>query len=177
MGYYELVPVSYLVGCLQRTIPLSTFDGQHQVAARDFVGYHLGAMHGTIITTTGGVCQDVAALAKLDTNDAWRGYLAGRHFFFYEATPQERRVADTYLIERLHEIAEECTSWHDTDAVWQYAIAGILGELSGQVFPLTLEDQAYWQAQERAVLAEMAQLEARRDTEPLDPVPVVEYSV
>lgn len=76
-----------------------------------------------------------------------------------------------------HEIAKKCTSWHDTDAVWQYAIAGILGELSGQVFPVTPEDQAYWQAQERAVLAEMARLEARRDTESLDPVPVVEYSV
>ncbi len=45
--------------------------------------------------------QDVVTLAGLDTNDARRGYLAGRHFFFYEATPQERRVADTYLTEPL----------------------------------------------------------------------------
>lgn len=113
----------------------------------------------------------------LDTNDARRGYLAGRHFFFYEATPQERRLTDTFLIERFHEIAQECTAWHDADAVWQYAIAGILGELSGQVFPVGQEEHAYWEAQEQVVLVEMAQQQARRDTEPLDPVPVVAYTV
>jgi hypothetical protein len=69
----ELVPVSYLVSCLQRSITLSVFDGQHQVAVRGFVGYHSGSLHGTIITTTGSVRQIVATLAVLDTNDARHG--------------------------------------------------------------------------------------------------------
>lgn len=172
-----LVPVSYLVSCLRRTITLSTFDGQHQTAARDFVGYHVGSMHGTIIATTGSTCQDAATLAELDSKDARRGYLAGRHFFFYEATPQERHFTDAHLIERLHEIAQEYTSWHDAGEVWQYTIACILGELSGHVFPLTQEEQAYWEAQDRAARAEMARQNAHRDTEPLDPIPVVEYTV
>jgi hypothetical protein len=145
------------VSCLQHSITLSVFDGQNQVAVRGFVGYHNGSLHGTIITTTGSVRQNVATLAMLDTNDARRGYLAGRHFFFYEATPQKRRLTDTFLIERFHEIAQECTTRHDADAVWQYAIAGMLGELSEQVFPAGQEEHAYWEAQEQAVLAEMAQ--------------------
>ncbi len=133
--------------------------------------------HGTIITDTGSVRHDVATLAALDTKDARRGYRAGRHYFFYEAMPQERRLTDAYLIEQLHEIADECTTWHDADSVWRYGIASILGELSGQVFLLTQEEQTYWEAQERAARAEMAQQDARRDTEPLDLAPVVEYTV
>lgn len=104
----ELVSVSYLVGSLQRAVTLSAFDGQHQVAARHFVGYHLGATHGTILTTSGSVRHDVATLVALNTTDALRGYLAGRYFFFYEATSQERRMSDAYLIERFHEFAQEC---------------------------------------------------------------------
>jgi hypothetical protein len=168
----ELVPVSHLVECLQRTISLSTFDSQHQIASRDYVGYHIGAMHGTILIETGSVCQDVATLTALDTKDARRGYRAGRHYVFYEATLQEQCLTDDYLIERFHEIAAECTAWHDADSVWQYAIASILWELSGQVFPLTQEEQAYWEAQERAARAELARQQARRDTaEPLGSVP------
>lgn len=112
-------------------------------------------MHGTILTDTGSVRHDVTTLAALDTKDAGRGYRAGRHYVFFEAAPQERRLADDYLIERLHEIAAECTAWHDADSVWRYAVATILGELSGQVFPVTQEEQAYWEAQERAARAEL----------------------
>lgn len=173
----ELVPISYLVSCLQRTITLFTFDGQHQTAARNFVGYHVGAMHGTILTDTGSVRHDVATLAALDTKDARCGYRAGRHYVFYEATPQEQRLTDDYLIERLHEIADECTTWHDTDSVWRYAIASIFGELSGQFFPLTQEECAYWEAQERVARAELERQQTECDTEPLDPVPVVAYTV
>jgi hypothetical protein len=124
----ELVIVSHFVECLQRSIILSIFDGQHQTAARDFIGYHIGAMHGTILTDTGSVRHDVTTVPALDTKDARRGYRAGLHYVFYEATPQERRLTDDYLIERLHEIAAECTAWHDADSVWRYAIATILGE-------------------------------------------------
>lgn len=75
----HLVPVSSLVTCLQRSVARSVFDGKHQEAARDFVGYHFGRCHGTVITRTGGYRCDVATLAALDTDGARRGYLAGRH--------------------------------------------------------------------------------------------------
>ncbi|MGB8347595.1 MAG: hypothetical protein WCD86_22120, partial [Ktedonobacteraceae bacterium] len=145
--YRDLVPVSILVNQLQEN--LSTFDGQHQAAARKFVGYHFGAMHGAVLTETGNLRQDVSTLAALDTIDARRGYRAGRRWFFYEATPQERRMSDTYLIERLYEITEDCTEWHDNAGqVWQYTIACYLGELSGHAFPLTQKERARWDAQE-----------------------------
>jgi hypothetical protein len=84
----QLVPVSYLVSYLQRSISLSVFDGQYQVAARDFVGYHIGGMHGTIIITGSSGRHDVATLAALDTNDAQRGYLACHHFFSIRPRPR-----------------------------------------------------------------------------------------
>jgi hypothetical protein len=86
-------------------------------------------------------------------------------------------MIDEYLIERFHEIAQECTAWHDADAVWQYAIASILGGLGGPVFPVGQEERVYWKAQEQAVPAEMVRQQVRCDTEPLDPVPVVAYTV
>lgn len=172
----DLVPVSFLVSQLQQN--LSSFDGQHHAAARKFVGAHLGALHGSILTETGSIRQDVTTLAALDTTDARRGYRAGRHWFFYEALPQERRMTDTYLIERLYESAEDCTDWHDhAEQVWQYIIACYLGELSGSVFPLTQEERACWDRQERAARATLMHQDIQRDTEPLDPVPAVEYTM
>ena len=171
------VSISFLVSRLQRAIARSVFDGQHQHAARHFVGYHLGAMHGTILTENGIIRQDGDILAVLDTADARRSYCAGRHWFFYEAMSQEQRVSDDYLIGQLSEIAEGCTRWHDPDAVWQFTIACILGELSGQVFLLTQEEQTCWDAQERAARIALARQDTQRNTEPLDPLPVVEYTV
>ena len=172
----ELVTISHLVDCLQRAIALDTFDGQHHTPACDFVGYHIGAIHGTIIGDTGEVRHDVTTLAALDTKNARRGYRAGRHYFFYEASPEECSLSDDYLIERFGEYAIEHTAWTDPDGVWQFTIATIIGELSGHVFPLTQEERAYWETQERAAREE-AQQQAQRDTEPLGPVPVVTYTV
>jgi hypothetical protein len=161
----DLVAVSHLVICLQRAIAVSTFDGQHQAAARDFVGYHVGSLHGTVLTPSGTYRRDVATLAALDGTDAQRGYRAGRSWFFTESTPQERRLTDEYLIGRLYEISRECTEWHDPEEVWQYAIACLLGELSGHLFPITQEEHVYWEAERQVALTWMARQEARRDTE------------
>ena len=84
----SLVPVSHLVTCLQQAVTVSTFDGRHQAAARDFVGYHFGSLHGTVITATSSYRRDVATLAALDTNDAQRGYLAGRYWFSTRQRPR-----------------------------------------------------------------------------------------
>lgn len=103
-------------------------------------------------------------------------YTAGRCYFFYEATPQKRHFTDDYLIERLHEIAEECTAWPIADSVWRYAITGILGEASGQIFAVTQEEQAYLESQERVARAELAWEQPQRNNESLDSISLVEYS-
>lgn len=127
-----------------------------------------------MITANGSSRRDVATLAALDTTDAKRGYLAGRHWFFYEATPHECRLSDDDLIERLHEIANECTAWHDPDEVWQYVIACYIAELSGPVFPVTREEQAYWETQDQEALAWMTQQQARPDTDLLPTYPMLQ---
>lgn len=172
----EPVPVSFLVRRLQHA--LSIFDGRHQAAARAFVGSHLGMMHGAILTETGSTRENVTTLAVLDTIDARRGYRAGRHWFFYEALPHERRFTDDEFIERLYEVAENSAEWGDNaEQVWRYIIACSVGELSGQVFPLTQEEQARWNEQERAARTALAQQDARRGTELLASLPVAEYTL
>lgn len=171
----ELLSVTSIVASLRQAIADSVFDGRHPTAAREFVGYLFGRLHGTVVTATGSTCQEVATLAALDSKDAWRGYLAGRHWFFREATPRERRLSDDYLIERFHELARNCTEWHDPDEVWQYSIASYLGEVSGYLFfPVTQEEHAYWEAQDREAQAWMARQQARRETEPLSGYPLLQ---
>jgi len=155
------VPVSSFVTDLQRAIAVQGFSGHPLAFARHFVGYRFGSLHGTILTTTGALRRDVATLAMLDTTNAQHGYLAGRYWFFHEADPYERRFTDDYLIKQLHEMADECTAWHDPDEVWQYAIATLIGELSEPIFSVTHKEQASWDVEERDALAWLAQHDTR----------------
>lgn len=170
------IPLTSLLTCLKRAIAVQVFDGRHPEAARDFVGFHLGRIHGAVLTVHGACRRDVTTLVSLDSKEALRGYRAGRRWFFEEATVQERCLTDTYLFERLEELAREAPDWHDDpDGTRQFALSSLIGELSGYLFPVTPQEQERQQA-----LAWLAQQEARatqRDTESLDAIPLVEYTV
>ena len=175
------IPLTSLLTCLKRAIAVQVFDGQHPEAARDFVGFHLGRIHGAVLTAHGTCRRDVTTLALLDSKDALRGYRAGRCWFFEEATAQERCLTDTYMVERFEELAREAPDWHDDpDGTWQFALASLIGELSGYLFPVTPQEQARWERERQHTLAWLAQQEAQAaqsDTEPLDAFPVVEYTI
>jgi hypothetical protein len=178
----EPVSLDSLLTCLKRAITVQVFDGHNQEAARDFVGFHLGNLHGAILTAHGTRRPDVSTLALLDSMNAQRGYRAGRHWFFEETEPHERRLTDDYMVERLEELAREAPAWNrDPERVWQFALGCLIGELSGQLFPVTHKERARWECERQHALVEFAkqdaQAVARRDTELLDSVPVVEYSV
>ncbi len=177
---YKPIPLTSLLTCLNRAIAVQVFDGRHPEAARDFVGFHLGRIHGAVLTVHGTCRHDVTTLVLLESRDALRGYRAGRRWFFEEATSQERRLTDTHIVERFEELTREASDWHDDpEGTWQFALACLIGELSGYLFPVTPQEQARWEHERQHALAWLAQQEAgatRRDTEPLDTVPVVEYT-
>ena len=177
----EPVPLTYLLTCLKRAIALQVFDGQHLEAARDFVGFHLGSIHGAVLTAHGTRRPDVTTLALLEGKHALHGYRAGRHFFFEEAAPNERYWTDDQIVERWHELAREAPEWHhDPEGTWQFSLACLIGELSGHLFPVTPKERMRWERERQEALAELAKHEvqaARRTTEPLPSLPVVEYTV
>ncbi len=167
----EPIPLTYLLTCLKQAIAVQVFDGQHQEAARAFVGFHLGSIHGAVLTAKGHRRPDVTTLVSLESRDAIRGYRAGRHWWFEEAEPQERRWTDNYVVERLHELALDAPEWHDDpEGVWQFTLACLMGELSAHMFPVTPKEQARWERERQEARTWLARQEAQglqRETEPI----------
>ncbi|HLG65873.1 MAG TPA: hypothetical protein VKY19_28410 [Ktedonosporobacter sp.] len=119
------------------------FDGQHRPSLYAHFGLTLGEIHGSVLSPTSGtVRQDVTTLVTLEDEEVIRGYQAGREFYFTEADcEQEWRWTEERLLERLEELAREYDTYQDTSRTVRFAIGGILGELSGPLFPWTTKEQ------------------------------------
>lgn len=180
---YHRRPISMTLLFLpfKRALAAHTFDKQHESETHRFLGFHLGRMHGAILTAHGTRRLNAFTLITLDNKDARRGYDVGREWFFLESEPEERRFTDDALLKRFYDDAQEEEAVHpNDDDVWRYTLGCIVGELSGHVFPASEREHARWKRQNQRVLAEMAREEAQhrqRDIEPLDPVPVHPYMV
>lgn len=119
------------------------------------VGFFLGMVHGGILDPVTGLLRpDVTTLVRLNDPDLTRGYRAGRVWFFYEADPNERRLTDSYLMQRLHELARDRSSFKEEQGTINFSLGSLLGELSGQVFPLTQQEHEHIQEEDRQFLAE-----------------------
>lgn len=149
------VPASYLVTNLKHYAKHDYF-GANDPYHLYHLGFFLGMYHGGILSPqTGQRRLDVTALAHLDHRDAKRGYRAGREFYFVDAEPHEQRYTECSLIERLRESVTEMVSWHNGESTWFFAVGCLLGELSGQLFPVT-------PAEQRVYLPQRQQLEQAR---------------
>jgi len=143
------VPASYLVTNLQRYAQqdyFSTNDPYHL----SHLGFFFGMYQGGILSPhTGQRRPEATALAHLDHRDAKRGYRAGRTFYFVDAEPHEQRYTEGRLIERLRESVTEMAVWRDGESTWFFAVGCLLGELSGQCFPMTVAEQRVYIPQRR----------------------------
>ncbi|HEU5227414.1 MAG TPA: hypothetical protein VFU49_06340 [Ktedonobacteraceae bacterium] len=119
------------------------FDGQHQPHLHAHFGLTLGEIHGGVLSPTSGtVRSDVTTLVTLADEEIMRGYRAGREFYFTEADSEpEWHWTEDRLFERLEELAQEYDTYQDASRTIRFAIGGILGELSGPLFPWTAEEQ------------------------------------
>ncbi len=157
---------------------LAEADGQHGHWL-PFIGFHFGRLHGAILSPqTGKLRPGVTALVRFQNQNAARGYRIGREYYFLDAQPDERTYTDAALLERLQELQHESVAFHDEEDTWYYAIGCILGELSGQLFPATPQEYGQWEADRQKWLTEYERTTHQEtDTEPLAPVPVIEYTV
>ena len=145
------VPTSYLVTNLKDYAERDYF-GTNDPYHLHHLGFFLGMYHGAILSPhTGQLRPDVTVLAHLDHRDAKRGYRAGRVFYFVDAEPHERRMTESYLIKRLHESVSEMASWRNGDGTWFFFGGCLLGELSGQLFPMTSTEQRVYLPQRQRV--------------------------
>src|SRR5260221_7118210 len=118
------------------------FDGEQEQSLRRAVGAYLGTIQAGVLSPgTGQLRPGVAALAAICNLDATRGYLAGREWFFVDAEPRERRYTESRLIERLRESVLEMARWQDSEPTWFFSVGCLLGELSGQLFPMNAHEQ------------------------------------
>jgi hypothetical protein len=135
------VAASYLVTNLKDYAERDYF-GTNDPYHLSHLGFFLGMYHGGILSPHLGQRRpDVTSLAHLDHRDAKRGYRAGRAFYFVDAEPHERRMTERSLIERLRESVSEMFSWRNGDGTWFFFVGCLLGELSGQLFPMTPAEQ------------------------------------
>ena len=164
-------PDTYFIVNITTLIESGHFDNL-QSAWFPHLGFFLGMAHGGVLSPqTSELRPNVTTLVTLSDPSVTRGYRAGRVWFFYEADPDECRLTDTSLIQRLHELATENHQYMDVEGTINFALGCILGELCGQVFPLTQEEHERIQEEDRLFLAEYearkAEASQERDTEPL----------
>src|SRR5712692_10422856 len=143
------VPASYLVTNIQRYAEQDYF-GTNDPYHLSHLGFFFGMYHGGILSPqTGQPRPDATTLAHLDHRDARRGYRAGREFYFVDAEPHEQRYTECRLIDWFRESVTEMASWRDGESTWFFAVGGLLGELSGQCFPMTPAEQRAYVTQRR----------------------------
>ncbi len=163
------VSASYLVTNLKSYTERGCFNS-HNDSWLARIGFFLGMYHGGILLpSTGQLRPDIATFGNLDHNEAGRGYEAGREWYFVEAEPHERRLTESQVIQRLREDATEMTEHKNDAGTWFFCIGCLLGELSGQLFPVTAAEEQLWLQERRcceAIIAEQIQ-EQQRHTVPL----------
>src|SRR5438552_4058335 len=89
------VPASYLVANLKQYAERNSF-GRNDPSYLHRIGFFLGMYHGgVLLPATGQLRLTVKTLARLDHEQAKRGYRAGRAWFFVDAESHERRYSES----------------------------------------------------------------------------------
>jgi hypothetical protein len=124
---------------------------------------------GVLLPSTGQLRPDVTILANLDHKDAVRGYDAGREWYFVETEPHERRWTESQIITRLSEDTTEMYEHKNGDGTWFFCVGCLLGELSGQLFPMNAQERQEWEPLQREIEQARRKYRASQEqhTEPL----------
>jgi len=135
---------TYLVTNLQSCRARGYFDGHHDHWL-SHLGFFLGMYHGGVLSPrTDQLRPDVTALAVLTSQGARDGYSVGREDFFTALDPQERRYTEQTFLQQVRNVTLESVYWKDPQCVWLYYVGCLLGELSGNLFPMTEQDRVLW---------------------------------
>jgi hypothetical protein len=66
-----------------------------------------------------------------------------------DAPSNKRIYTDSELLEELRQIAQDVMGYPDEENSWYNSIGCVLGNMSTQVFPATLEECQQWEAEYR----------------------------
>ena len=169
------VPDSYLVENLKRDAAKGFLDGQHD-AYLPSLGFYFGMIHGGILSPeTGQLHPHVTTLVKFTQQVAMQGYTVGRRDCLYYPQPDAHFDTETALLAELCAIARDLRDYPDDGTNWYYSVGCILGNLSAALFPATAQEWQQWEAEYRMWQARIISQEC--ETEPLEPVPAIEYIV
>ena len=171
------LPDTYLIDNLKNSANKGFFEHEHDERL-PWIGFSFGMIHGGLLSPhTGAVRTDVSTLASLTHRDSKRGYEVGRRDCSMNCASDQRISTEGELLEEVRQIALDAMAYPDEPDAWFYSIGCLLGNMSLQVFPATAHEYKQWEAQYRQWEQEYGLDTARtRDTEPLDAVPVVEYT-
>ena len=126
------------------------------------VGLWLGMIHGGVLLPDGRLHPDAPTLVSLHDRQMTRGYAAGRCYFFVETeTDDERITTDTSLLAHLRELATEYGTYEEKQATLRYSVGGLLGKLSGHLFPWTIQEQGRLEQESLRVLGYVEPLPQR----------------
>ena len=144
-----LLEDSYLVQTFMRDVEADWFDGQHEEAIAQSIGFCLSMIHGGMLLPDGRQRPEIGTLVRIQHQEFARGYQIGRDWFFNEAEPHERMQTDRDFIERLQAFVDDQKSMYpkyfetgETDLIFWY-IGCLLGELSGYIFPQKEEEMSH----------------------------------
>jgi len=116
-------------------------QSEHRLSWR--LGSWLGTIHGGVLLPDGSLAPGVTSLITLHDQQVSRGYYAGRHYYFIEAeTDEQRMTTDTHILEQCRTLAAEYDTYQDSEGTLRYTIGGMLGRLSGVLFPWTAQEYA-----------------------------------
>jgi hypothetical protein len=169
-----LMAILYYVENLKRDASKGLFSGQ-QDDLFYHLGFYFGMVHGSILDPRSGQLRpDVTALVTFTHPNAKRGYSVARRDHFYYADITYIRT-ESALLKELSEIALDLMSHSDEPDSWYYAIGCLVGGLSIPLFPETDQEWQQWEAEHRALQAQMRRDMTRvRETEPLPAHPTLQ---
>jgi hypothetical protein len=131
----------------------SYFEARNEQSLCWRLGFWLGMVHGGVLLPNGSLAPGVTSLVKLRDRQCRRGYDAGRHYHFTEAeTDEQRMMTDTHIVEQRRELASEYGIYEDSQGTLRYTMGGVLGRLSGVLFPWTAEEHARMEQESLRIL-------------------------
>ena len=163
-----LLPDSYFVNDLKGCVARHEFDtpaGEQR--ARHSLCFSLGLLHGGVLSPETGLLRpQVTTLVVLTNVECARGYNVGRRWYFVDAMPDENRVyTDEQVMEGLRLLVQEerAAFVEKDDTLVQYTVGTLLGAISAQLFPATVEEQQRWEAERQHWMQRIEQQERKTE--------------
>jgi hypothetical protein len=134
------LPEHYLMNNLKMCAQIDRFDGRHDIPLRKDIGFFLGMLHGGVLTPDGTLRPDAKTLVVLHSKDFREGYTRGRRDYFMQY--EEIVHTEDELLELLKAHAKDNLYLGKEQSTLHWAIGCTVGEFSGQLFPMTEQEQS-----------------------------------